>query len=107
ISSSPPLLLDGPGRVTSWMPSVLPAADEEFLARVKRLYEKDTVLSAALEQALATQATAAAAMHDAGDLIPGNALQKRNGGGAAAGYGAVAPLMEGAGRILGHDRGPR
>jgi uncharacterized protein (DUF1501 family) len=30
VSSSPPLLLDGPARVTSWLPSRRPVPDEEF-----------------------------------------------------------------------------
>ncbi len=45
VSSSPPLLLDGPARVTSWMPSHMPVPDEEFLMRVGALYEKDAVLA--------------------------------------------------------------
>ena len=53
ISSSPPLLLDGASRVTSWMPSRMPAPDEEFLARIGMLYAQDPELGPALKQALA------------------------------------------------------
>ena len=99
VSSSPPLLLDGHARVTSWMPSRMPAPDEEFLARIGMLYDKDPDLGPALKQALATRATASAAMHDAANPMP-------NAGGPG-GYGAIAPLMEGAGKILAAENGPR
>jgi uncharacterized protein (DUF1501 family) len=101
VSSSPPLLLDGPSRVTSWMPSRMPVADEDLMARIGMLYAKDPVLGAALKQALATRATANAAMHDSATPMPmPNA--RRPGG-----YGAIAPLMEGAGKILAAANGPR
>jgi uncharacterized protein (DUF1501 family) len=102
ISSSPPLLLDGRARVTSWMPSRMPAADEEFLVRVASLYSKDIVLSSALKNALHTRAAANAAMHD----LPTGAvaMQRQNGGGPA---GDIAPLMQGAGKILASEIGPR
>ncbi len=105
VASSPPLLLDGPARATSWMPSRMPAADEEFLARVEQLYATDQVFLIALKQALATRATAAAATHDAPAMQGPNA--KGQGLGPGGGYGAIAPLMEGAGRILAASDGPR
>jgi uncharacterized protein (DUF1501 family) len=111
VSASPPLLLDGPARVTSWMPSRMPPADEEFLARVGQLYAKDKVLSVALQQALATRATVMAAMHDDAppDPLAMGAPQRPSGNGqtGAAGYGAIAPLMKGAGEILAASGGPR
>ena len=99
VASSPPLLLDGPSRVTSWMPSRMQAPDEEFLARISMLYAKDPVLGAALKQALATRATANAAMHDSA----GGPMPMQNG----QGYGPIMPMMEGAGRILAATDGPR
>ena len=105
VASSPPLLLDGPARATSWMPSRMPAADEEFLARVEQLYATDQVFLIALKQALATRATAAAATHDAPAMQGPNA--NGQGLGPGGGYGAIAPLMEGAGRILAASDGPR
>jgi uncharacterized protein (DUF1501 family) len=99
VSSSPPLLLAGASRVTSWMPSRMPVADEDFLARVRQLYLKDAVFSDALTQGVATRTTAAAAMHGADPV----ALMA----GPAAGYGPLAGLMEGAGRILAAEAGPR
>jgi uncharacterized protein (DUF1501 family) len=106
VSSSPPFLLDGPARVTSWMPSSMPVADEDFLARVGRLYAGDKALSGALAEALKTRATAGAAMHDAA-FVP--AERAMTGAAKAKGgpNGAIAPLMEGAGRILAAENGPR
>jgi uncharacterized protein (DUF1501 family) len=99
VASSPPLLLDGPSRVTSWMPSRMPVPDEEFLARISMLYAKDPVLAPALKQALATRATANAAMHDSA-----SGPMPMQGG---QGYGPIMPMMEGAGRILAAADGPR
>ncbi|HUO45009.1 MAG TPA: DUF1501 domain-containing protein [Burkholderiales bacterium] len=45
-----PLVLRGSAPVTSWAPSVLPGVDEDFLGRVAHMYEKDALLSHALEQ---------------------------------------------------------
>src|SRR5207253_9366986 len=101
VSSSPPLLLDGQSRVTSWMPSRMPAPDEEFLARIGMLYAKDPDLGPALKQALATRATANAAMHDAASPM------QMPGAAGPGGHGAIAPLMEGAGKILAAADGPR
>jgi uncharacterized protein (DUF1501 family) len=51
IGPSVPLLLQGPGQVTSWSPEVLPGADPDLLARVARLYEADPLLRRALREA--------------------------------------------------------
>ena len=99
VSPSPPLLLDGASRVTSWMPGRMAEHDEDLLARVATLYAKDPVLAPALKQALATRATANAAMHDS---APGPMTN-----GAGQGYGPIAPLMDGAGKILAAQHGPR
>jgi uncharacterized protein (DUF1501 family) len=105
VAPSPPLMLDGPARVTSWVPSVMPAADEDFLARVERLYATDAALGGALKRALAARATAMSAMHDDGAAdSPAAGMPKAKGGG---GYGAIAPLMEGAGKLLAASGGPR
>ena len=95
VASSPPLLLDGPARVTSWTLSRMPTADEEFLGRVAQLYAKDAVFSTALKQGLETRAIAAQATHD----VPN--------GGPNGPYGPIAPLMEGGGKILAAENGPR
>jgi uncharacterized protein (DUF1501 family) len=57
----------------------------------------------ALKQALATRATATAAMHDGNDAVLGNMPAQGPGGQ----YGALAPLMQGGGKILAAADGPR
>ena len=98
VSSSPPLLLDGPARVTSWLPSKRPMPDEEFLMRVEALYETDPALRDALKQALQTRAASGAAAPD-----PGSSRPMAAGNGAAG----ITALTEGAGKILGATNGPR
>ena len=44
-----------PLRATSWMPAQLPTPDAAFLAKVKLLYARDTVLSQSLDDALSLQ----------------------------------------------------
>jgi uncharacterized protein (DUF1501 family) len=100
VSPSPPLLLEGASRVTSWVPSRMAAADEDFLARVGALYAGDPVLGSALQQALVTRAAATTSAHDA----PSDPM--RTATGPAAG-GPIASLMQGAGKILAADNGPR
>lgn len=99
VAQSPPLVLDGPAKATSWMPPVLPEPDEAFLARVRALYANDAVLSASLGSALALQAEAQAAMDDPSTM----AMMK----GGANGYGNLVPLFGGAGKLLALAEGPR
>src|SRR5579863_6713531 len=61
VSQTPPLLLSGHAKATSWMPEVLPAPDGAFLAKVRALYAPDAILSGALQSALAMEAQAQAA----------------------------------------------
>ncbi len=109
VSSSPPLMLDGKVRVSSWVPSRMPMTDEDYMTRVKMLYANDAVLSSALDDALVTRATAQSAMH--ADAAPNMAGQGQNNQGqnnqAQANRGDVVPLMEGVGKILAADDGPR
>jgi uncharacterized protein (DUF1501 family) len=97
VAQTPPLLLSGPARVTSWMPATLPAPNEAFLARVKRLYVSDAVLSASLSSAIALQNQAHAAMDDPAAKKPG----------ATGAYGDLTPLFSGAGKLLAAADGPR
>lgn len=97
VAQTPPLLLSGPSRATSWMPATLPAPDETFLARVKLLYAQDAVLSASLASALELQTQAHAAMDDPATKKPGK----------GGGYGDLTPLFSGAGKLLGASDGPR
>ncbi len=97
VAQTPPLLLSGAARATSWMPATMPAPDEAFLARVRLLYAKDPVLLASLNSALDLQAQATAMMDDP-SAKPGM---------GGAGYGNLTPLFAGAGKLLAAPDGPR
>jgi len=96
VAQTPPLLLTGPSRATSWMPAKLPTPDAAFLAQVKLLYRNDPTLSQSLDDALALQDAAAIASDDPSDkkMGPGNAAN-------------LTPLFSGAGRLLASAGGPR
>lgn len=96
VAQTPPLLLTGPARTTSWMPASMRTPDAAFLARVKLLYAKDTALSQSLDDALALQSAAMVASDDPSD--------KKMGPGTNAN---LAPLFAGAGRLLASNNGPR
>jgi uncharacterized protein (DUF1501 family) len=96
VAQTPPLLLTGPARATSWMPASLPTPDAAFLARVKLLYAGDPALSQSLNDALSLQSAAMIASDDPAD--------KKMGPGAA---GNLTPLFAGAGRLLAAGSGPR
>ena len=96
VAQTPPLLLAGQIRATSWMPPSLPAPDSEFLARVQLLYARDPALKHSLEDALALQDAAMVASDDPSD--------KKMGPGQAAN---LEPLFSGAGRLLAAPNGPR
>jgi uncharacterized protein (DUF1501 family) len=96
VAQTPPLLLTGPARATSWMPAQLPTPDAAFLARVKLLYAHDAVLSQSLDDALSLQNAAMIASDDTSDKKPGP-------GNAAN----LSPLFAGAGRLLAANDGPR
>lgn len=100
VAQTPPLLLSGPAKTTSWMPQVLPQPDEEFLAQVRGLYARDAVLASSLKTALDTEAKAQAAMDDS----PASTMAGAKAGG---GYGNLTPLFQGAGKLLANESGPR
>jgi uncharacterized protein (DUF1501 family) len=100
IAQTPPLMLMGPAETTSWMPAVMPAPNELFLAQVRALYAKDTVLRQSLDSALTLQARAQNAMDDTSSPMMG-----RPGKGGA--YGDLTPLFQGAGKLLAAADGPR
>jgi uncharacterized protein (DUF1501 family) len=97
VAQTPPLLLSGPARATSWMPATLPMPDEAFLARVRKLYANDAVLAASLTSAMELQAQAHAAMDDPSAKKPG----------VGGGYADLSPLFSGAGKLLAATDGPR
>jgi uncharacterized protein (DUF1501 family) len=96
VAQTPPLLLTGPARATSWMPASMPTPDAAFLAQVKLLYAQDRPLSQSLDDALALQSAAMVASDDPSD--------KKLGAGTAAN---LTPLFTGAGRLLAGNNGPR
>lgn len=93
IAPTPPLVLTGKARVTSWMPDTLPEPDDAYFARVQALYAKDKTLGGALQSALALRAQAKAAMDDPS----GKQKAKVD----------LIPLFQGAGRLLAAPEGPR
>lgn len=97
VAQTPPLLLSGPARATSWMPATLPVPDEAFLARVRKLYVNDAVLAASLTSAMELQAQAHAAMDDPSVKKPG----------MGGGYADLSPLFSDAGKLLAATDGPR
>jgi uncharacterized protein (DUF1501 family) len=99
VAQTPPLLLSGAGRATSWMPATMPAPDDAFLARMRLLYAGDPALLASLNSALDLQAQSQAAMDDP-SARPGM-------GGGGNGYGNLTPLFAGAGKLLAAADGPR
>jgi uncharacterized protein (DUF1501 family) len=100
VAQTPPLLLSGSAKTTSWMPAVLPQPDEAFLAQVQTLYARDAVLAGSLRSAIDTSAKAQSAMDDS----PANTMAGAKANGA---YGNLTPLFSGAGKLLANDSGPR
>jgi uncharacterized protein (DUF1501 family) len=100
VAPTPPLMLSGPTRVSSWLPSVMPEPDGEFLKRVRALYAGDPELSESLNTALLTEAQANAAMDDRpmGTAAIGKRLDD---------YGNLSPLFQGAAKLLASEGGPR
>jgi uncharacterized protein (DUF1501 family) len=96
VAQTPPLLLSGQSRCTSWMPAVMPAPDDKFMAQVRLLYAKDKVLAQSLDSALQIQNMAMIASDDPSEKMmgPGNAAN-------------LTPLFAGAGRLLAAADGPR
>ncbi len=94
LADSVPLVLRGELAVSSWAPSRLPDADEDTLARVRRLYEAaDPELAASLNEALEAREIAG----DAGET------QRMAGRGGQQ----IAPLASAAARFSGSADGPR
>ena len=100
IAASPPLMLTGTAKVSSWMPSNLPQPDAQFLERVRALYADDAMLRASLDSALHTEAEANAAMDDQ-PQTPQQMAQVKGS------YGDLTPLFAGAGKLLAREDGPR
>ena len=93
LNDTVPLVLRGNVEVNTWAPSRLPNADEDLLARVRRLYEAvDPPLASKLNEALDARA------------IAGDAANGQMGGGSQQ---PVTPLVNAAARFLKSPEGPR
>jgi len=92
LNDTVPLVLRGDVAVNTWAPSRLPDADEDLLARVRRLYEAvDPPLASKLNEALDARAIAG----DAANGAMGGSQQQ------------VTPLVNAAARFLKSPEGPR
>ena len=93
LNDTVPLVLRGDVAVNTWAPSRLQNADEDLLARVRRLYEAvDPPLASKLNEALDARA------------IAGDAANGQMGGGSQQ---PVTPLVNAAARFLKSPDGPR
>jgi uncharacterized protein (DUF1501 family) len=97
IEQSPPLLLAGKAKATSWMPAAMPEPETAFLKKVRALYAGDPELGASLESALNLQNEAMEMSDDPGAKNPK----------LKASYGNLVPLFRGAGKLLASANGPR
>jgi len=95
LAQNAPLVLRGDNTVTSWAPSRLPDADENTIARLRRLYADDDFFSSRLEQALKSQNIAGSAAGTADSNVRGNEAKR------------FAELMRAAARFLTASKGPR
>ncbi len=92
VAQTPPLVLTGKARATSWMPDTLPEPDDAYFGRVQALYAGDKMLGPSLSSALMLRAQSKAAMDDAASKQKPKA--------------DLVPLFAGAGRLLAGE-GPR
>ncbi len=97
IEQTPPLMLLGPAKATSWLPAAMPSSDSAYLKKVRALYANDPSLSSSLEGGLDLQAQAQAMTDD-----PYAKSEKHK-----AAYGNLVPLFSGAGKLLASPNGPR
>lgn len=100
VANSPPLMLNGPQRVSTWMPNAMPTPDAHFLQQVQSLYASDKELHGSLSSAMLTQEEVMEGMDDT-PKTPEQMAQR------AGSYGNLTPLFAGAGRLLARDDGPR
>src|SRR5690606_18093052 len=94
VGGAVPLVLRGPAPVSSWAPSVAPAAQEDTLMRLTDLYAGDPLLAPALAHAVETQGIVGQG---------GEGMQAARGRDAVAGYRVLAAA---AARLLTAPDGP-
>jgi uncharacterized protein (DUF1501 family) len=99
IAQSVPVILQGRRDVSSWMPPQLPSVDDDFLNRLRGMYQRDPVLRSALDRATEVGAVANAS---GGGNMQSNAQQMRG----ARGY-RFEPLAKMAANIIAGPDGPR
>jgi uncharacterized protein (DUF1501 family) len=97
IEQSPPLMLTGKMRATSWLPAAAPEHDDAFLKKVRALYGDDPTLASSLEGGITMQQEAQTQSDDPGLKNPR----------FKASYGNLTPLFHGAGKLLAAPDGPR
>ena len=93
-----PLVLRGERRVGSWVPSRLPATDDDTLQRIADLYSTDTYFSSRLQTAVQTNAIAKE-MSDAPGVTDDMKSPKSNS--------PLLSVVSAAGRMLKQSDGPR
>jgi uncharacterized protein (DUF1501 family) len=126
LGANVPLVMRGPAEVSSWSPSKLANLRDETLQRLTDLYASDPVLGLRLADALASDAIASEAQHDAATdaagsasmAMPGPAVGGPGAAPAAApaatpgaqgqrGAGALTETIRAAAGFLRRDDGPR
>ena len=114
ISTSMPLIMRGPGKVSSWSPPLPEGVDPALLQRLDTLYAEDPQLAAAYQRAIeeAGMDIGGVTMQMSTDVAESmNTTAKAAGGkGQGKGYasGAALPaLMAAAGKFLVRDDGPQ
>jgi uncharacterized protein (DUF1501 family) len=90
IASGLPRSMNGSFDVQTWSPTQLGVVDDDYLARLSRLYRADRTLSGRFEAAIQQQ-----------DVVGEEPMAGQN-----ARRGGIAPLMRAAARILRQEKGP-
>lgn len=97
-----PLVLRGEQRVGSWVPSKLPATDEDTLQRIADMYSTDAYFASRLQTAIQTNSIANEKNdQDEGSMMSGNAAAVAKPGSALSG------VVTAAGKMLKLADGPR
>jgi uncharacterized protein (DUF1501 family) len=113
LGANVPLVMRGPAGVSSWSPTKLASLRDETLQRLADLYATDPVLGLRLADALASDAIASDAQHDAmteaGSGAPGDAAMKPSMANAQPQHGgaALTETIRAAAGFLRRDDGPR
>ena len=93
-----PLVLRGDQRVGSWVPSRLPATDDDTLQRIADMYARDTYFATRLQIALQTNAIA----NEKNDAAAMNEVRK-----SAKSNASLINVVSAAGKMLRQADGPR